>query len=255
VRWTRDDGVVELVLDDAPANEIGLRSLAALERFVDEIGDARAVVVHSTVPAGFSAGADLRELYRESEARAPAERTAGVRAYLMRIHAVFRRLDDLPVPTVAALHGVVFGGGLELALCCDVRIADPTARFAFPELRLGLIPGFGGVPRLKRDVSNALVRDLLLTGRSINANKALQAGLVTQLAAEGRAIDAARAAAAQAAKFDPATMAAAKRFIKPSVDAELAREIELFLELFDRPVVQEALARFVSDSGPMPYLP
>jgi len=71
--------------------------------------------------------------------------------------------------TVAAVHGVVFGGGFELALTCDMIVADRTARFCFPELRLGLIPGFGGIPRLKRDLGNGLVRDLLMTGRSISA--------------------------------------------------------------------------------------
>jgi enoyl-CoA hydratase/carnithine racemase len=156
---------------------------------------------------------------------------------------------------IAAVHGVVFGGGLELALACDLIVADRTARFAFPELRLGLVPGFGGIPRLRRDVGNALVRDLLLTGRSIGAERALAAGLVSQVVAEGQALRAARATAAQAAKFDPKTIAAAKRFAKPLPEAELKREMDLFLELFARPVVQDALRKFVDDRGPMPYLP
>jgi enoyl-CoA hydratase/carnithine racemase len=87
------------------------------------------------------------------------------------------RLDACPLTTIAAVHGVTFGGGFELALACDLIIADKTARFCFPELRLGLIPGFGGIPRLKRDLGNAVVRDLLLTGRSINATKAQNVGL------------------------------------------------------------------------------
>lgn len=257
MKWEREDGVVVLTLDDAPANEIGLASLDALERFVAELRtdqETRAVVLHSTVPLGFCAGADLRELYRESHARPAEDRAAGVREFLVRIHAVLRELDTCGVPTFAALHGVVFGGGLELALCCDVRIADPTARFAFPELRLGLIPGFGGLPRLTRDVGNALVRDILLTGRSINAKKALQAGLVTQTAGAGRALDAAMAAARQAVRYDRETVATAKAFLKPDPEDELREEIETFLRLFDRPVVQEALARFVNDESAMPYL-
>src|SRR5258708_20402096 len=89
-----------------------------------------------------------------------------------------------PLTTIAAVHGVCFGGGFELALACDLIVADKMARFCFPELRLGLIPGFGGIPRLKRDIGNAVVRDLLLTGRSINATKALAAGLASPLAAQ-----------------------------------------------------------------------
>src|SRR5208282_630706 len=104
--------------------------------------------------------------------------------------------------TIAAVHGVCFGGGFELALTCDIIVADKMARFAFPELRLGLIPGFGGIPRLKRDLGNAFIRDLLLTGRSINATRAQAVGLVAQLAAEGEALRIARATAAQIVKFD-----------------------------------------------------
>jgi enoyl-CoA hydratase len=153
------------------------------------------------------------------------------------------------------VHGVTFGGGFELALACDLIIADKTARFCFPELRLGLIPGFGGIPRLKRDLGNGLVRDLLLTGRSINASKALAAGLVSQVAAEGQALQVARAAAAQAGKFDRAASAAAKRFVKPIPYAELQTEIEIFCELFERPAVMEGLRKFVEATGAHPYLP
>ena len=104
------------------------------------------------------------------------------------------------------------------------------ARFCFPELRLGLIPGFGGIPRLKRDLGNAVVRDLLLTGRSINATKAQQIGLVSQVVGEGEALRAARATAMQLRKFDRATAAAAKNFIKPIPLDELRREIDMFCD-------------------------
>ena len=207
------------------------------------------------VPATVLQEEALRELYHRGRELDLDGRVAAVREFLGRIHAVLNAIDAAPVPTIAAVHGVVFGGGFEVALACDLIIADRSARFAFPELRLGLIPGFGGIPRLKRDVGNALVRDLLLTGRSINATKALQAGAVSQVVGEGEALRAARAAAQQILKFDPETAAAAKRFLKPLPAAELREEIEIFVELFQRPVVQEALARFVDDEGPMPYLP
>src|SRR5205085_4541489 len=103
----------------------------------------------------------------------------------------------------------------EMALTCDLIIADKMARFCFPELRLGLIPGFGGIPRLQRDLGNAVVRDLLLTGRSINAQRAASVGLVSQLVGEGEALRVARSTAAQLRKFDSRTAALAKKFIKP----------------------------------------
>ncbi len=178
-----------------------------------------------------------------------------MRDFLERIHRVMNTIDSSPLTTLAAVHGVAFGGGFELALACDLIVADKMARFCFPELRLGLVPGFGGIPRLKRDLGNAVVRDLLLTGRSFNATKALAVGLVSQVVAEGQALRAARLTAAQLQKFDRATGAAAKRLVKPIPYDELRREIEIFCELFARPAVEAGLRKFVESTDPQPYLP
>ncbi len=257
--WRLADGVIELALDRPPANEIGLAMLEDLERFSCSLpaleAKSCALIIHSEQKVGFSAGADLRELYIETKKMEMTSAVRGVREFLERIHAVLNRLDTSPLTTIAAVHGVCFGGGFELALACDLIIADKMARFCFPELRLGLVPGFGGIPRLKRDVGNAVVRDLLLTGRSINATKAQSVGLLSQLAAEGEVLRFARATAAQTTKFDPATAAAAKRFIKPLPAEELRREIDIFCELFARPVVMKALGIFVENTGTHPYLP
>ena len=257
--WRLSDGVVEIALHRPTANEIGLATLEDLERFASSLtaleSKASALIIHSEQKAGFSAGADLRELYEQARKMNASSAAKGVREFLERIHAVFNRLDTSPLTTIAAVHGVCFGGGFELALVCDLIIADKMARFCFPELRLGLIPGFGGIPRLKRDIGNAMVRDLLLTGRSINATKGLSVGLVSQVAAEGEALRLARATAAQTTKFDRATAAAAKRFIKPLPAEELRREIDIFCELFMRPAVMEGLRKFVENAGLHPYLP
>jgi enoyl-CoA hydratase len=257
--WEIKDGALELELHHPPANEIGTAMLAELEMFIGALAKAESlcstVIIHSRQTAGFSAGADLRELYARAKPLTPAQRSAGVREFLERIHSVLNALDASPLTTIAAVHGVVFGGGFELALACDLIVADKMARFCFPELRLGLVPGFGGIPRLKRDVGNAVVRDLLFTGRSINANKALATGLVSQVSAEGEALRVARAAAAQISKFDRATSAAAKRFLKPIPREELRREIDLFCELFVRPTVMESLRKFAESTGAHPYLP
>jgi enoyl-CoA hydratase/carnithine racemase len=140
-------------------------------------------------------------------------------------------------------------------LACDIIVADKMARFAFPELRLGLIPGFGGIPRLKRDLGNGFIRDLLLTGRSVNATRAQAVGLVSQLAAEGEALKVARSNAGQIKKFDPFARVAAKKFLKPIPHEELRRETDLFCELFTRPAVLAALKKFVESTDAMPYLP
>jgi enoyl-CoA hydratase len=253
------DGLIELRLHRTPCNEIGSISLAELESFAATLQaleqSAHAVVIYSDLKCGFSAGADLRELYERSQKMQKEEAAQGVREFLERIHRALNAIDSTPLTTIAAIHGVTFGGGFELALACDLIIADKTARFAFPELRLGLVPGFGGIPRLKRDVGNAVVRDLLLTGRSFNATKAQQMGLVSQVVAEGEALRAARATAAQIAKFDRQTSAAAKRFIKPIPHEELQREIDIFCDLFSRPAVQAGLKKFVESKDAQPYLP
>jgi enoyl-CoA hydratase/carnithine racemase len=259
LRWEWSDGVIEMTLDRVPANEIGSAMLSELEQFVEAAkkltSETSACIISSAQKSGFSAGADLRELYHGAIALNEKDRSSGVREFLERIHAVLNWLDEAPFVTIAAVHGVCFGGGLELALTCDVIIADKMARFAFPELRLGLIPGFGGIPRLKRDLGNGFVRDLLLTGRSVNATRAQAVGLVAQLAAEGESLKIARATAAQVTKFDAGTRIAAKKFIKPILHEELRREIDVFCELFTRPAVMTALKKFLENTGPMPHQP
>ena len=257
--WQVNSGIIELALYRTPCNELGSLSLEDLEQFALALEQleksAHALIIYSELKSGFCAGADLRELYQRSQDMDKGDAVRQVRDFLERIHAVLNRIDASPLTTIAAVHGVTFGGGLELALTCDLIIADKTARFAFPELRLGLIPGFGGIQRLKRDVGNAVIRDLLLTGRSFNSTKAQQIGLVSQVVSEGEALRAARATAAQIGKFDRHTAATAKQFIKRVPYDELRREIDIFCDLFSRPTVQAGLKKFVESTATQPYLP
>jgi enoyl-CoA hydratase/carnithine racemase len=258
---TLDAGVLDVVLHGGAANEIGLAMVADLEALVACWGErVRAMVIRSVSRRGFCAGADLRELHtrnaaRRTEGASDAERVQEVRAFLDRIHAVMDAIDAAPFTTVAAVHGVVFGGGLELALACDLIVADKTARFAFPELRLGLIPGFGGLPRLRRALGTAVTNDLVLTGRSLGAARAHELGLVSQLVGEGQHADVAARVAVQATRFDRTATRAALDFVRTDISAELAREKDVFCALFVSPVVDAALARFAADTSAMPYLP
>lgn len=259
ISWELANGIIELALHREPCNELGTQSLGEFEKFIASLPSleehAHALIIYSNLNSGFSAGADLRETYYRTQDMEKDAAIASIRESLERTHHVMNALDASPLITIAAVHGVTFGGGLELALTCDLIVADKTARFCFPELRLGLIPGFGGIPRLKRDLGNAVVRDLLLTGRSFNASKAQQIGLVSQVVAEGHALRVARDTAAQLAKFDPRTAAAAKKFIKAIPYDELRREIELFCELFTQPAVRNGLKKFVESTDALPYLP
>jgi len=285
--WSVADEILEVRLHREPANEIGTLLLEELERLADVVRrpPARALVWTSSASRGFCAGADLRELQaglverneRRRKILEPFTRrlppaaadlaTRGARRiaaplirrqigrFIERIHDTFDALDQAPLTTIAAISGVCLGGGFELALTADILIADKSARFGFPELRLGLIPGFGGIPRLSRDAGNAVARDLLLTGRTIRASRAMELGIVSQLVTEGQAPAVARAVAKQATRLDPATTAEAKAFVKPLPKADLEREKETFLRMVTDPRVLRALTHFVEDRGPMPWLP
>lgn len=259
LRWEWRDGIVELTLDREPLNEIGTLLLGELEKFVAAIDGlapiTSACIISSARLGGFCAGADLKELYYGALPLSRQKRADGIRSFVQRIHRVANAIDAAPFVTLAAVHGLCMGGGLELALLCDIIVADKMARFGFPELRLGLIPGFGGIPRLRRDVGNSFIRDLLFTGRTVKAETAHQAGLVAHLAGEGYALQVARSMAQQITKFDAETRAAAKKFLKPIPYAELRQEITLFCKLFDRPAVMESLKRFVETDDPMKHLP
>jgi enoyl-CoA hydratase len=257
--WNLSDGVIELAMHLPPANEIGTAMLAELDQFHLALqaasAEASVLIIHSQLSAGFSAGGDLREMYIRMRESAPTEISMAIRDSLARSYARLNAIDDSPLVTIAAVHGVCFGGGFELALTCDLIVADTMARFCFPELRLGLIPGGGGIPRLKRDTRNGIVRDLLLTGRSINAHKALAAGIVSEVTAEGGALELARSMAAQIKTLDVSARIAAKRLIKPIPHDELHREIEIFSQLFSQPAVMEGLRKFVESASLLPYLP
>ncbi len=257
MKWSQTQGVIEVELSQPPCNEIGTEMLSAFERMLSEIdmASAHALILHSSTEAGFCAGANLRELHEGLVSRPQEEHAPELKRFLDRIHNVMNQLDEMSLVTIGVIHGVCFGGGFELALVCDQLIAETSARFCFPELRLGIIPCFGGIPRLKREVPNAVVRDLLLTGRSINAKKALGLGLVSQVVREGEGLNVARRVGEQVGKFSSEARLAAKKFIKPIPKKELEEEKEIALRLFQRPVVKDALEKFVNDQSQQPYLP
>jgi len=258
---TRAGDLCGLALDQAPANEIGLAMLADLEAVLayTKAEPPRALVIASARPNAFSAGADLRELHQMLEQHlvgggSMREAQAEVRHFLTRIHAVMKALDTAPFATVAAISGVCMGGGFELALACDLRVADRSARFAFPELRLGLVPGWGGTARLVRGAGAALLRDLLMTGRSLGAARAYEVGLIQSPVARGEAQPCAIRLAEQVARFAPAAVLAAKRLSKALPEGALLAEQEAFVALFADDTVRQALARFATSTDLRPYL-
>ena len=255
---TTRDGVVEVALSTEPCNEIGEPNARRPRRRVSQPRPRRDPRGH---PVQHRPPRVQRGCRPARVVRGPAERRrerAGERieAFIHRIHDLFDLIDQLPVTTIAAVHGVCFGGGFELALTADIIVAERTARFAFPELRLGLIPGFGGIPRLERDVGGAVVRDLLLTGRSYNAAKAVSVGLASQQVGRG---EGARGRSAPSRARRPASSRRCRRRARRSArrcrPSASTPEKAQFLEMIQRPDRARGPAAVRRRRRPMPWLP
>jgi enoyl-CoA hydratase len=168
-----------LVLDrPEKLNALNRRMLEELDEAIGSIEQsaARGVVVCGAGERAFCAGADIDELIDRPLLRVRAETSRG--------QAVMNRLAKLPVPTVAAINGYAFGGGLELALACSFRIAGSNCRLGLPEIKLGLIPAYGGTQRLPRLVGRRMALDMISTGRTVHADEAASAGLVDRVVEE-----------------------------------------------------------------------
>jgi enoyl-CoA hydratase len=176
IHMSRLDELALLTLDRPEAlNALSFGQLHDLNRMLDTIAgsDARALLVTGSGDRAFSAGADIKELMGRT--------LVEVRAGAMLGQAVLAKLDQLPMPSIALINGYAFGGGLELALACTFRLAVPSAKLGFPEIKLGLIPGYGGTQRLPRLVGEARATELILTGRTVDADEAERIGLVNRV--------------------------------------------------------------------------
>jgi len=202
-------------LDDA------LRVLAATSP-----GEVRAVVVTGTGERAFSAGSHVGEF--ESQ-RGPAGRAR----HELESGAA-RRLAELPMPTIAAIEGNALGGGLELALCCDLRIASERARIGLPEVRLAVTPGAGGTQRLPRVVGPARARELILTGKVLTASEAERIGLVHEVVPAGEAVARATAIGEEIAARGPLAVREAKRLIDLATEVDLDAGLAAELDASDR---------------------
>lgn len=181
-KLTRDsDGIAWLLFDraDSSANTLSAEVMEELDRIVASLESQRpaGLVIRSAKPSGFIAGADVNEFRGASDA-------AAVETEIGRAHAVIDRLEALKVPRVAVIHGFCLGGGLEVALACDTRIAIDRARFGFPEVLLGLHPGLGGTARFTHLVRPLEAMTMMLTGKTIDARRAKSIGLVDAVTQE-----------------------------------------------------------------------
>lgn len=250
IRVERDGPVAVMTIDRAKVlNALNDELVTELERCVDELGaddEVRAVVITGAGEKAFVAGADIgemRDLDREGGLRL-AEKGQGC---LMKI-------ERLPKPVIGAINGYALGGGCELALACDVRVAAESAKLGQPEVALGIIPGYGGTQRLARLVGKGKAKELVMSGSMIDAQEALRIGLVEHVVpgtdVVARAVEIAKSMAAQG----PLAVAAAKRAIDQGLDRTLEDglryEAREFGDLFVTKDKLEGMSAFLEKRKP-----
>jgi len=244
------DGVAVVTIDNPPVNALSDGTLAGLEAVGERLAadDAvRAIVLTGTGSKAFAAGADIEE-FNESLADV---------AWLERHTALTRRVlslwETLAKPVVAAVQASAVGGGLELALVCDLIVADPSARFGFPEVTLGLIPGAGGTQRLPRAVPQAIARELVMLGSLVDAEKAYRVGLVNRVSELGQAVAEAEALAVRLAALPAVAIRSAKRALQGAglpLESGLDVERSLFHHVCASADAQEGVSAFVERRPP-----
>jgi enoyl-CoA hydratase/carnithine racemase len=220
----RADGVAALRIDRPPMNALSRALLDEIEsaaRHLDGDDEVKAVVVLGGAKA-FAAGADISELGSQAEAREMGKR----------FRAAFDRIAEIPRPVIAAINGVALGGGLELALACDLRIAADNARVGQPEILLGIIPGAGATQRLPRLVGPAQAKELIWSGRQVKADEALAMGIVDRVVPAGALEEAALEWAASFASGAVVAMGVAKVVIDAGLDGSVANGLDLEAEAF-----------------------
>jgi enoyl-CoA hydratase len=250
VRLERDGAVAELILNRADKlNTFDAALTDALDGAVGELRDDRSVraVVVAGEGKAFSAGADIAAFSALPDGKAFGE-------FILRLEGTFARLSDLPQPTVAAVHGVAYGGGMELALACDFRVAEERARFGLPEITLGIVPGAGGTQRTPRLLPRTVALRMILTGEPISAEEAHRFGFVEGVAPVGEGRRVARELATRLAALPPLAIAAAKRLVRDGnvlpLDEALVLEREADRELFDTADRSEGTAAFLEKREP-----
>lgn len=203
---------------------------ATLENLDRAVGDAeaddsvRVVIVTGSGEKAFVAGADIAEMSELS--------TLAGREMALLGQRVFSHIENIDKPVIAAVNGYALGGGCELAMCCDIRVAAENAKFGQPEVNLGIIPGFGGTQRLPRLVGKGMAKYLIMTGETVDASEALRIGLVDRVAPQTELMDCARGIAQTIMKKAPVAVCLAKHAINRGLDMDLASGIAYEAEAF-----------------------
>ncbi len=248
--FENQDGIGIITINRPQAlNALNADTMAELDALVDAIAkdpSVKVVIITGAGDKAFVAGADIAYMQPLSAAEGRAWGKAG--------QAVFDKIENLPQPVIAAVNGFALGGGNELAMACDIRIASEKAKFGQPEVTLGITPGFGGTQRLPRLVGKGRAKELLYTGDMIDAAEAYRIGLVNKVVAPEELMDAAKALARKIMSRSPVAVAMCKAAVNEGIDADLqtgvAYEAEVFGLCFATGDQKEGMAAFLEKRKP-----
>ena len=248
VELTRQDEFALITLNRQQAlNALSAAVLRELAQAFDQVAasDARALIVTGAGAKAFCAGADIKELTGRSLSEQRRDAAFG--------QAVLARLDDLPMPSIAAINGYAFGGGLELALACTFRVAAPSAKMGLPEIKLGLIPGYGGTQRLPRVIGEARALEMIMSARTVDAEEAQRIGLVHRVV-EGDAVAGAAALARAFSAYGLPALKLARDAVKRALDVPLHEGLKLEADLntlaFQTQDAAEGMSAFMEKRKP-----
>lgn len=247
------EGQIAILTIDRPKalNALNSEVLTELEAAIDalDLNEIRALVITGAGEKSFVAGADIGEM--------SALTKAGGEEFGIHGNKVFRKIETLPIPVIAAINGFALGGGNELAMSCDIRICSENAVFGQPETGLGITPGFGGTQRLARLVSPGMAKQLIYTAKNIKASEALRIGLVNAVYPPEDLLPAAKKMAAQIADNAPIAVRACKKAIneglEKGMDDAIALEVKLFGGCFETEDQVGGMKAFLNKEKHPPY--
>jgi enoyl-CoA hydratase len=230
VSWIKESNIAIVVIDNPPMNVLSLKVTEELDKCLHEINadkNCHAMVITGAGDKAFMAGADINELAEL------VSLSVSTLPYTKRLHETFNYLENLPIPTIAAINGYALGGGLELALTCDLRIASEHALLGVPEIKLGLFPGAGGTQRLPRLIGASPAKEMLFFGEPLSALESLRIGLVNRVVS-GRVLDTGRELALQLASRSKMALRLVKEAVDRGMKASFEEGCKIERELFDR---------------------
>jgi enoyl-CoA hydratase len=231
VYWTQEDNIAVVVIDNPPMNVLSIKVIEQLDdcfRELNNNNDCRAVVITGAGEKAFMAGADIKDLAEI------INNSKSSLLYTKKLHCSLNRLENLPIPTLAAINGYALGGGLELALACDIRLASEKALLGLPEIKLGLFPGGGGTQRLPRLIGVSLAKEMLFLGEPLTASASLAIGLVNRVVPHSELLPAAKKIAHQIASRPGIAIRLVKETVNRGICSSLEEGLTVERDLLDR---------------------